>query len=74
MNKMMLKVIADFLGLEPEEIRKMLLDGHSAIADGLKYMEAVNLKLTLIMDHLGIHPNENTDGRIIEHAEIESAE
>jgi len=74
MNKMMLKVIADFLGLEPEEIRKMLLDGHSAISDGLKYMEAVNLKLTLIMDHLGITMPEVSEERIIEYVENESAE
>ena len=74
MNKMMLKVIADFLGLEPEEIHKMLLDGHSAIADGLKYMEAVNLKLTLIMEHLGINMPDVSEERIIEYVENESAE
>lgn len=74
MNKMMLKVIADFLGLEPEEIHKMLLDGHSAIADGLKYMEEVNLKLTLIMKHLDIGMSDVNEERMIEHAESENAE
>lgn len=74
MNKMMLKMLADFLGLEPDDIRQMMLDGHASISDGLRYMQLVNLKLDLIIEHLGIVVPD-IDGNVIEHKErIENVE
>ncbi len=64
MNKMMLKMFAEFLGTSPEEISQMVADGHRAIIDGLELMRRFDARLERIEKKLGI--NDPIDPVIID--------
>jgi hypothetical protein len=70
MNMMMLKMIADFIGIEPDDIKSMVFDGQAAIGEGLRYMQKIDHRLDLIMAHLGIDdtapPVTIENGEIVE--------
>ena len=73
-NKMMLKMLAEFLGTSPEEIAQMIADGHNAIIEGLKLMRHFDARLERIEKKLGINgPIEPViiDAREKDHDETE---
>lgn len=53
-NKMMLKMLADFMGTSAEEISQMMHDGHEAIGKALAFMAKLNADIAEIKAHLGI--------------------
>jgi hypothetical protein len=68
-NKMMLKMFAEFLGTSPEEIAQMIADGHNAIIQGLALMHRFDARLERIEKKLGI--TEPIDPVVIEAKGIE---
>lgn len=53
-NKMMLKMLADFMGTSAEELSQMMYDGHAAIGQALTFMHKLNKDVAEIKAHLGI--------------------
>lgn len=54
MNKMMFKMMADFLGIEPDEIREMVFSGNQAIKDGLALVVTFDERMRAIENVLGL--------------------
>lgn len=57
MSKMMFKMLADFMGLTPEEMQENMNEGMNAVKEGLQLMQNFDMRLARIEKKLGIIDN-----------------
>ncbi len=61
MSGMMLKMVADFLKVEPEEILQKIETVESSIREGVELLSSIDSRIKAIESHLGIEREENAE-------------